>query len=105
MSIQDRTSEFNTLISAATKRLARSGPSSAHQRLLVASPAPGPDAQRKPKNTRGEFARRAADIGKSITDTMGKLERLAMRMWPHPLPRTRAQRLTPTNSRQTQGAL
>jgi len=76
-SIQDRTYEFHTLTSSVSKRLARSGPSAAHQRLL--SPSPGPDGQPEGrKNPRGEFARRAADIGKSITATMGKLERLAL---------------------------
>ncbi|KAF8544736.1 t-SNARE [Trichophaea hybrida] len=73
LSIQDRTSEFHTLTSTVSKRLARSGPSSAHQRLLD-----GHDSQQQRNHARGEFARRAADIGRSITDTMGKLERLAM---------------------------
>ncbi|KAF8247545.1 putative ER-golgi SNARE complex subunit Sed5 [Wilcoxina mikolae CBS 423.85] len=73
MSMQDRTSEFHKLTSTVSKRLARSGPSSAHQRLLD-----GHDPQQQRKHARGEFARRAADIGRSITDTMGKLERLAM---------------------------
>ena len=82
--MQDRTAEFHTLTAAVSKRLARSGPSSAHQRLLAASPAPG---AARAKHPRGEFARRAADIGRSITDTMGKLERLAQRTPARPPPR------------------
>jgi syntaxin 5 len=82
ISLQDRTSEFHTLTSAVNKRLARSGPSAAHQRLLASSPSQDGTSIQKSKNPRGEFARRAADIGKSITDTMGKLERLAIRMSP-----------------------
>jgi syntaxin 5 len=72
--IQDRTSEFRTLIQAASKKLARNN---AHQRLLA------PD---KPAHSRGEFARRAADIGRSITNTMGKLERLAQCLSSPPAP-------------------
>jgi syntaxin 5 len=70
ISLQDRTSEFHTLTTAVSKKL--KARTNAHQRLLV-------DESSRPKNPRGEFARRAADIGRAITDTMGKLERLAMR--------------------------
>ncbi|KAA8913492.1 t-SNARE [Sphaerosporella brunnea] len=70
VSLQDRTSEFHTLTTAVSKKL--KGRTNAHQRLLAEEPAA------RPKNPRGEFARRAADIGRAITDTMGKLERLAM---------------------------
>ena len=84
VSLQDRTSEFHTLTTSASKRLARAGgPSSAHQRLLQATPPPPSSASSSSSAKharRGEFARRAAAIGKSITDTMGKLERLAQRI-------------------------
>jgi hypothetical protein len=76
ISLQDRTSEFHTLTTAVSKKL--KARTNAHQRLLAEDPS-------RPKNPRGEFARRAADIGRAITDTMGKLERLAMRAppsWP-----------------------
>ncbi|KAA8913104.1 syntaxin 5 [Sphaerosporella brunnea] len=65
-SLQDRTTEFHTLTNAASKKLARNN---VHARLL--------EPEKQPAHCRGEFARRAADIGRSITTTMGKLERLA----------------------------
>ncbi|CCX09656.1 putative ER-golgi SNARE complex subunit [Pyronema domesticum] len=68
MSIQDRTAEFHTLTSAVKKRLRTPG----QQQRLLSEPS-----NAVTKHSRGEFARRAATIGKSITDTMGKLERLA----------------------------
>lgn len=79
MSIQDRTTEFHALTTSASKRLNRNNPSSAHQRLLN-NQNPDEQAKGRRQGGRGEFARRAAEIGRGITDTMGKLERLAMRM-------------------------
>ena len=73
---KNRTDEFHVIAAAATKRLARSTASAAHQRLLS---APDADGAPRPGSARGEFARRAADIAKRITQTMGKLERLAQR--------------------------
>ncbi|KAH0614487.1 uncharacterized protein H6S33_000123 [Morchella sextelata] len=75
MSIQDRTTEFHALTTSASKKLSRNNPSSAHARLL--SNGKGEEKPRR-QGGRGEFARRAMDIGRAITDTMGKLERLAM---------------------------
>ncbi|KAL7267693.1 Integral membrane protein SED5 [Rhizina undulata] len=72
MSIQDRTSEFHTLTSAASRSFVKSNASSAHTRLLH-SQSPPPSA----RPSRGEFARRAADIGRAITATMERLEQLA----------------------------
>lgn len=69
MAIQDRTAEFHAQVSAVSRKLKR--PPSAQRHLLE-------DEKRAVvKGGRGEFARRAAEIGRSINTTMGKLERLA----------------------------
>lgn len=83
MSIQDRTTEFHALTTSASKKLSRNNPSSAHARLL--SNGKGEEKPRR-QGGRGEFARKAMDIGRAITDTMGKLERLAMCMFSPPPP-------------------
>ncbi|KAJ5594404.1 t-SNARE [Penicillium hispanicum] len=78
-SIQDRTSEFSAILGQAQKRLGTSKVGSQRQALLT-------DAQRRQangspsgdgKSARSEFARRARDIGKGITGTTAKLQRLA----------------------------
>ncbi|CAI7657551.1 hypothetical protein N7533_001200 [Penicillium manginii] len=80
-SIQDRTSEFSSILGQAQRRLGNSKVGSQRQALLT-------DAQRQQANGspsglphtkagRSEFARRARDIGKGITGTMAKLQRLA----------------------------
>lgn len=80
-SIQDRTSEFSSILGQAQKRLGTSKVGSQRQALLT-------DAQRRQANgsptgapnskaARSEFARRARDIGKGITGTTAKLQRLA----------------------------
>lgn len=80
-SIQDRTSEFSAILGHAQKRLGTSKVGSQRQALLT-------DAQRRQANgspsgvqdakgARSEFARRARDIGKGITGTTAKLQRLA----------------------------
>lgn len=79
MFIQDRTTEFHALTSSASKRLNRNNPSSAHQRLLNSQNHPDEQSKDRRQGGRGEFAKRAVEIGRGITDTMGKLERLAMR--------------------------
>lgn len=68
MAIQDRTAEFKAHVQASSRKIKRP-PSERHlledeKRAVV-------------KGGRGEFARRAAEIGRSINATMGKLERLA----------------------------
>ncbi|KAI9777988.1 MAG: cis-Golgi t-SNARE syntaxin [Peltula sp. TS41687] len=82
ISIQDRTDEFRSVISQVQKRhtTLKSG---VHRRPLLT------DAQRREANgsangdaprgrtSRSEFARKAAEIGRGITGTMTKLERLA----------------------------
>ena len=75
-SIQDRTPEFFSILAQAKKRQnAAKGPRNS---LLS-------EAQKKEANgsatgerrARSEFARNAAQIGRGISATMGKLERLA----------------------------
>ncbi|EEH35636.1 integral membrane protein sed5 [Paracoccidioides lutzii Pb01] len=82
-SVQDRTPEFQTILSQAQKRLA-SSKASAHRQTLL-SDVQRKDASGSPNGTaagkrvaRSEFARRAAEIGRGITGTMVKLQRLAM---------------------------
>ncbi|KAI5297483.1 cis-Golgi t-SNARE syntaxin [Ascosphaera atra] len=77
-SIQDRTPEFRSIIQQAQKRL-HASKGSQRQALLTPSQqaeaeASGPGTG-KPK--RSEFARRAAEIGRGITATTAKLQRLA----------------------------
>ncbi|PGH05861.1 hypothetical protein AJ79_06703 [Helicocarpus griseus UAMH5409] len=82
-SVQDRTTEFKSILTQAQKRINHSKTGPQRQALLS-------DAQRKGANgspngtaggkraARSEFARRAAEIGRGITGTMAKLQRLAM---------------------------
>lgn len=80
-SIQDRTSEFSAILGQAQKRLGSSKVGSQRQALLTdaqrrqanGSPSGAQDA----KTGRSEFARRARDIGRGITGTTAKLQRLA----------------------------
>ncbi|KAK2803554.1 cis-Golgi t-SNARE syntaxin [Onygenales sp. PD_10] len=82
VSIQDRTPEFQSILNQAQKRIAssKSGP----QRQALLSDAQRKEANGSPNGTAGgkrvarsEFARRAAEIGRGITGTMAKLQRLA----------------------------
>ncbi|CAI7616534.1 unnamed protein product [Penicillium glandicola] len=81
-SIQDRTSEFSAILGQAQKRLGTSKVGSQRQALLTdaqrrqANASPQGAAQ-EAKAARSEFARRARDIGRGITGTMAKLQRLA----------------------------
>ncbi|EFE29616.1 uncharacterized protein ARB_03511 [Trichophyton benhamiae CBS 112371] len=77
--IQDRTTEFRSILSQAQKRLA-SSKASGRQSLQANSTARTtsadvPAAGGRP--ARSEFARRAAEIGRGIASTTGKLQRLA----------------------------
>ncbi|ETN46883.1 uncharacterized protein HMPREF1541_01072 [Cyphellophora europaea CBS 101466] len=73
-SIQDRTTEFRAILAQAQKRQAAKGGqrqnllSNAEKREANGHAAPG---------SRSEFARNALQVGRGITATMGKLERLA----------------------------
>ena len=81
-SIQDRTGEFSAILGQAQKRMASTKVGAQRQALLS-------DSQRKeangfadggaPRGKRSEFARRAAEIGRGITATTAKLQRLAER--------------------------
>ena len=85
VSIQDRTTEFRSILGQAQKRLASSKAGPQRQAASFAA-----DAQKHAANgsaaptqtghsARSEFARRAAEIGRGITSTTGKLQRLALR--------------------------
>ena len=69
-SIQDRTPEFRSILLQAQRRLThtKTAPNSATNGSAVATP------DRKPR--RSDFARKAAEIGRGIAATVGKLERL-----------------------------
>ncbi|KAF3407510.1 Integral membrane protein sed5 [Talaromyces pinophilus] len=77
-SIQDRTTEFRSILGQAQKRMASNKVGAQRQALLS-------DSQRRqangspegPGKRRSEFARRAAEIGRGITGTTAKLQRLA----------------------------
>ena len=87
-SIQDRTDEFRSVIAQVEKRQASSSRAGAQRRALLT------DAQKREANgfakghvggagegrrARSDFARKAAEIGRDITGTMAKLERLTQR--------------------------
>ncbi|EEP81235.1 conserved hypothetical protein [Uncinocarpus reesii 1704] len=70
--IQDRTTEFRSILGQAQKRLASSKADVHRQTLLRPDTSPQNGPPRK-----SEFARRAAEIGRGITATTAKLQRLA----------------------------
>ena len=86
-SIQDRTAEFREVLAQAQKRQNSNKTSGLRQTLLtdaqrrVANGTPNGHTKAGRKGGRSEFARRAAEIGRGITGTMEKLQRLAQRMW------------------------
>lgn len=73
-SIQDRTPEFRSILTQAQKSLARQrkGPQNAQSQPLIPQNA-APPLTRKQQS---EFARSAASIGRGISTTMSKLQRL-----------------------------
>jgi len=75
--IQDRTPEFRSILAQAQKTLARSrkAGSSQSQPLLSQQQQDG-SAMPPTRKQRSEFARNAASIGRGISGTMGKLQRL-----------------------------
>ncbi len=85
-SIQDRTAEFRAVLAQAQKNRnsTRVGPQ--RQSLLTdaqrraANGSPNGEAKGPRRGARSEFARKAAEIGRGITGTMEKLERLAQCM-------------------------
>ncbi|KAI9669086.1 MAG: cis-Golgi t-SNARE syntaxin [Alyxoria varia] len=79
ISIQDRTVEFRSILTQAQKRQQRTGnTSSQRQSLLTSTEQANANGTAVPtRKQRSEFARKAADIGRGISGTMAKLERLA----------------------------
>jgi syntaxin 5 len=75
VSIQDRTSEFRSILAQAQKRQSSKTPAQ-RQSLLSSSQKAAADG-RPSHSQRSEFARNAAQIGRGISSTMAKLERLA----------------------------
>ncbi|EWC44145.1 hypothetical protein DRE_07202 [Drechslerella stenobrocha 248] len=77
MTVQDRTQEFRSCVTTATRRIPTA--SASRNNLLSGASAPllANDGEKR-RLSRGEFARQAADIGRKITATTGKLERLAL---------------------------
>ncbi|KAK4609118.1 Integral membrane protein sed5 [Fulvia fulva] len=74
-SIQDRTPEFRSILAQAQKSLARqrkAGGAQAQPRLQQQNGQATPPTRKQ----RSEFARNAAAIGRGISATMGKLQRL-----------------------------
>ncbi|KAF7903132.1 hypothetical protein BELL_0902g00010 [Botrytis elliptica] len=78
-SIQDRTNEFRSVLTQVQKRQASSKVGAQRQSLLSDSQkaAANGDASAHGKPRRSEFARKAAEIGRGITGTMEKLQKLA----------------------------
>jgi syntaxin 5 len=76
--IQDRTPEFRTILLQAQKSLARQRkPGSSQQAQPLLTPQQQQNGTATPtRKQRSEFARNAAQIGRGIGATMGKLERL-----------------------------
>ncbi|KEZ43033.1 Integral membrane protein sed5 [Scedosporium apiospermum] len=74
-SIQDRTSEFKAVLAQAQKRQASGKVGAQRRSLLTDSQKAAANGTATPR--RSEFARRAAEIGRGIAATMGKLEKLA----------------------------
>ncbi|KAJ9132346.1 t-SNARE [Pleurostoma richardsiae] len=73
-SIQDRTSEFKIIVNQAQRRQAAHKSSSQKRSLLTDSEKAAANGA-QPR--RSDFARKAAEIGRSISATMAKLEKLA----------------------------
>ena len=85
-SIQDRTAEFRAVLAQAQRNRIQTRVGAQRQSLLTdaqrraANGSPNGDVKGPRKGARSEFARKAAEIGRGITGTMEKLERLAQRM-------------------------
>ncbi|KJX99179.1 syntaxin 5 like protein [Zymoseptoria brevis] len=77
-SIQDRTPEFRSILTAAQKSLARQRKPGAPITSQQSQPLLSQNGTSTPptRKQRSEFARNAAGIGRGISATMGKLQRL-----------------------------
>lgn len=78
-SIQDRTSEFHSVLTQVQKQRHTNKIGAQRQSLLSNAQKAdnAPATAEKPR--RSEFARHAAEIGRGISGTMAKLEKLAQR--------------------------
>ncbi|RYP45259.1 hypothetical protein DL768_008375 [Monosporascus sp. mg162] len=76
-SIQDRTSEFRSVLAQVQKRQATSKVGAQRRSLLTDSEKAAANGDAQP-HRRSEFARKASEIGRGIAATMGKLEKLAV---------------------------
>lgn len=76
-SIQDRTAEFRTVLGQVQKRQASSKVGAQRRSLLTDQQKAEADGDASGRPRRSEFARKAAEIGRGISGTMGKLEKLA----------------------------
>lgn len=76
-SIQDRTAEFKSVLAQTQRRQNSTKVGSQRRSLLTDAQKAASDGDAKSR--RSEFARKAADIGRGISATMGKLEKLAQR--------------------------
>ncbi|KAM0325100.1 hypothetical protein ACHAQA_007639 [Verticillium albo-atrum] len=74
-SIQDRTTEFKSVLAQAQRRQASNKVGAQRRSLLTDQQKAAANGDARPR--RSDFARQAAQIGRSITGTMGKLEKLA----------------------------
>ncbi|KAL7961831.1 t-SNARE [Trichoderma compactum] len=72
-SIQDRTAEFKSVLAQAQRRQNKVG----SQRRSLLNDAQKSAADGDARARRSDFARKAAEIGRGISATMGKLEKLA----------------------------
>lgn len=78
ISVQDRTTEFKSILAQAQRKQVASKVGAQRQSLLSDSQKVAANGDVKPR--RSEFARKAAEIGRGIGGTMEKLEKLAQRM-------------------------
>lgn len=82
-SIQDRTAEFRTVLAQAQKKKSSAKVGTQRQSLLTdtqrraANGSSNGESKGARKGAISEFARKAAEIGRGITGTVEKLERLA----------------------------
>ncbi|CAG7555087.1 unnamed protein product [Fusarium equiseti] len=76
-SIQDRTSEFKAVLAQAQRKQSSSKVSSQRRSLLTDAQKDAANGHPSGPPKRSDFARKAAEIGRGISATMGKLEKLA----------------------------
>lgn len=74
-SIQDRTAEFKSVLAQAQRRQASAKVGAQRRSLLTEAQKADANGSARPRKS--DFARRAAEIGRGIAATMGKLEKLA----------------------------